>query len=146
MGVKEKMTKRTLCFFKDEKISDAYIKMTELKIRHIPVIDKFSKEILGIVSDRDILLRSRVTASGMTQENVTMGTIMTTDLLVVDDSCKISEAAELMLQKKIDCLPIIDRESNILKGIITSTDLLDLLVKDGAGKAEFPYEFELKIK
>jgi CBS domain-containing protein len=54
---------------------------------------------------------------------LTIETIMTTDLVTLDPGDTLAQARDLMHEKKIHHLPVVDSE-NKLVGLITLTDLL----------------------
>ncbi|MGH7328767.1 MAG: CBS domain-containing protein, partial [Polyangiaceae bacterium] len=97
--------------------------------------------LVGIVSDRDFLTAGRSHASGeIVFPKQTVAEIMTMKPIVCSPSSTIAEAAKLMTSKKIDALPVVAKDR--LVGLITSTDLLRLLV-DSAPADALPFEFHL---
>jgi len=74
----------------------------------------------GVVTEWDILCK--VVAEGVDPNNVTMGKIMTADLLSIDSGAGISEVSQLMTQKGIRRLLV--REHGQVIGFITSKTML----------------------
>jgi len=74
----------------------------------------------GVVTEWDILCK--VVAEGVDPNNVTMGKIMTADLLSIDAGAGISEVSQLMTQKGIRRLLV--REHGHVIGFITSKTML----------------------
>lgn len=108
--------------------------MLEKRIRHLPVTD--GPKLLGIVTDRDIRLNlpSPATSLSVWEINyllarMTLGTVMTKNVVVVESGREATEAAQVMLDHKIGALPVVDRGHMV--GIITETDLLRAFVKSG---------------
>lgn len=108
--------------------------MLEKRIRHLPVTD--GPKLLGIVTDRDIRLNlpSPATSLSVWEINyllarMTLGTVMTKNVVVVESGREATEAAQVMLDHKIGALPVVDRGHMV--GIITETDLLRAYVKSG---------------
>lgn len=108
--------------------------MLEKRIRHLLVTD--GPKLLGIVTDRDIRLNlpSPATSLSVWEINyllarMTLGTVMTKNVVVVESGREATEAAQVMLDHKIGALPVVDRGH--LVGIITETDLLRAFVKSG---------------
>lgn len=108
--------------------------MLEKRIRHLLVTDE--PKLLGIVTDRDIRLNlpSPATSLSVWEINyllarMTLGTVMTKNVVVVESGREATEAAQVMLDHKIGALPVVDRGH--LVGIITETDLLRAFVKSG---------------
>jgi CBS domain-containing protein len=60
---------------------------------------------------------------------MTVGAVMTKNVVVVESGREATEAAQVMLDHKIGALPVVDRGH--LVGIITETDLLRAYVKSG---------------
>ncbi|SCY87235.1 CBS domain-containing protein [Alkaliphilus peptidifermentans] len=55
--------------------------------------------------------------------NLKAKNIMETDIISINEDDSVYEAIELLLNNKINCLPIQDKE-RLLKGIVTETDLI----------------------
>lgn len=85
-------------------------------IHHMPVIN-LEKELVGVLSWRDIeaLENSEETAGR------TVGSIMTKEIIYIDDHTKIPEAKALMEAHNIHFLPIV--KHNKLIGLISSKDV-----------------------
>ena len=97
--------------------------MSSNGIRHLPVMR--DGELAGIISDRDVRL-----FAGMPLEDrkgLTAGDIMTEDLLSIDASTPLDEAAMLMSAHKVSSLIV--REDDQFLGIFTATDALNALVE-----------------
>jgi acetoin utilization protein AcuB len=109
----------------------------ERRIRHLPVVA--SGELLGIVSDRDLKQAMASPATSLEAhelsyllDRLAVAEIMTKTLITIGPLSPVEEAARLMLQDKISALPVMD--GGQLVGIVTETDVLDLLVRAlGAG-------------
>jgi len=108
--------------------------MLEKRIRHLLVTD--GPKLLGIVTDRDIRLNlpSPATSLSVWEINyllarMTLSSVMTQNVVVVESGREATEAAQVMLDNKIGALPVVDRGH--LVGIITETDLLRAFVKSG---------------
>lgn len=109
----------------------------ERRVRHLPVVE--DGELVGIVSDRDLKqsMASPATSLEVHELNyllnrLAVAEIMTKAVITIGPRSPVEEAARLMLQEKISALPVID--GGQLVGIITETDVLDLLVRAlGAG-------------
>ena len=102
---------------------------TENGIRHLPVVDE-NKCLTGMVTDRD--LRSSVsprlgTISENNADRETLGRrvhlIMARRVFSTTTEATLAEAAKLMLEHHVGCLPVIDGESRVI-GLITTSDLL----------------------
>ena len=109
----------------------------ERRIRHLPVVD--GGELVGIVSDRDLKQTMASPATSLEAHELnyllnrlTVAEIMTRTVITIGPMFPVEEAARLMVQEKISALPVMDAAQLI--GIVTETDLLELLVRAmGAG-------------
>jgi len=117
------------------------------RIRHLPVVE--GDRLLGIVTDRDIRQAAPSSAGGFTPDQIAafLAQIPVTDAMVrdvrtVSPFTTIEEAAKLMIEHKIGCLPV--TEAGKLVGIITETDILGILV-DVMGIREPSARIELTL-
>ena len=78
--------------------------------------------LMGLLSDRDIY-RQLGRVSDWTSKNVSE--IMTTNVLTISPETRLSDAAEQMLSRRINCLPVVT-EGGKLVGLLTSTDIIRL--------------------
>lgn len=92
--------------------------MSDNKIGCIPVCDE-SKKIVGLVTDRDITLRT--VACNKDSNTTPVSDIMTCNVCMCDANSTIEEAEKLMSQNAIRRLPVI--ENNKIIGILTLGDL-----------------------
>jgi CBS domain-containing protein len=102
-------------------ILDGMTFLSKNKVHHIPIIE--DSILVGIVSDRLLLagLGSNKSKSTSLQE------VMVKKLLVGQEHSSISEVARVMLEERINCIPITTKDLK-LKGLVTSSDILELLV------------------
>ena len=101
------------------------------RIRHLPVTE--GDRLLGILTDRDIRQAAPSSAAAFNPDQVAafLSQIPVTEAMVrnvrtVSPFTTIEEAAKLMIEHKIGCLPV--TEADRLVGIITETDILGVLV------------------
>jgi acetoin utilization protein AcuB len=137
MRVKNRMTPNPITASLETNYNDALRLMKKNNINHLPIVDNNGKPI-GIVTTGGML---RATPSPVTTlnvfeiasllDNVTMGSIMVSPVLAVDESCSISNAANFMLQNHIDSL-LITRDETLV-GIITAADIFRTFVEITGG-------------
>jgi acetoin utilization protein AcuB len=101
--------------------------MQAQKVRHLPVVNK-SGEMVGLVTEGDLLKAepSDVTALSIWEihsllDRVTVKSVMIRDVITTTEDVPIEEAAHLLLEHKIGCLPVM--RAGKLVGIITESDL-----------------------
>jgi len=98
--------------------------------RHIPIIDQNS-HIKAIVSDNDILRHTSSLNPNHSTKTVLPNTVIMeiaqTRVFSVSPSTGIREVADLMVNRQISCLPVVN-EANQVEGIVTRTDILHALV------------------
>jgi len=96
-------------------LGDAAHIMKEFKIGGIPVIDGSGK-LSGIITNRDLRFQKDLTlpvVDIMTHEN----------LVTASEGISLEEAEEILMQHKIEKLPIVDKDGK-LRGLITYKDIL----------------------
>jgi CBS domain-containing protein len=99
-------------------ILDAARMMNEHHIGSLIATDTFG-DVSGIVSERDIL--TRVVASERSPTETIVSDVMTSDLISCTPATPIAQAKDMMRQKRIRHLPVIDNGS--LVGMISIGDL-----------------------
>ena len=116
-------------------LAEAYEMMSKNGVRRLPVL-KESGDLIGIITKNDILAFVPVDLQG--HKNAGNAADELTRIIVEVTMAKnpnsvyltdtVGHAAEIMLDKKIGGLPVIDA-NNKLKGIITESDIFRLIVK-----------------
>ncbi len=134
MYVKSRMKRDPVTAGPDASFYEAENLIRSSGIRHLPVVDK-QKKLLGLVTDRDIREAgpSDATTLSIREMHYLLGKLQVSGfmtpidkLITVKPDSIVERAAQLMYEHKIGCLPVV--EGNKLVGIITETDMLELLV------------------
>lgn len=126
--VKDSMTREVATLPLEATAAEALAVCRERRIRHLPVLD--GGEVVGIVSDRD--LRSATPALGdpvraAALERLRVVDYMSREVTTVDPEDPIEQAAKLMREERVGCLPVVD--GGELVGILTSSDVMGALVR-----------------
>jgi acetoin utilization protein AcuB len=101
--------------------------MRRLEVRHLPVVAE--GRLAGMVSDRDLLLVIGKEDSGseaFIYPPLTVGEVMSRAPISAGPEVPVSHLARLMLEAKIDSLPIVTAKQELV-GLVTSSDLLRVL-------------------
>ncbi len=134
MLVKDYMTRHPLMAGPEMSIIEAQKYMGENKIRHLPVVGD-GKRLLGLVTRQTLMVDpSRLNSLNVWEIARALSSLTVKDVMIkvpnvitVSQEETIEDAALLMVQKRIGCLPVVER--GILVGIITEVDLLAQLAE-----------------
>lgn len=117
MQVKDVMTKSVASLNPQDTVERAAQQMKEHDIGSLPVCD--GEKVIGIVTDRDIALRS--VATGQNVKSQTVRDIMSSNPVVVSSTTNVEDAARIMSERQIRRLPIVDGSN--LVGMVALGDL-----------------------
>lgn len=117
LKVREIMSKDIASLRSDDSIERAAQLMKQYNCGSIPVCTQ--DKIIGIVTDRDIAVRS--VASGQDVSEQRVGDIMTDHVVFGSPEMEVADAARLMSDRQIRRLPIV--ENNSLIGIVALGDI-----------------------
>ncbi len=116
------MTKNPVCLHPKSSIRAAFHLMCSGKFHHLPVVD-FGR-LLGIVSERELLPHLRAASAGCTPTyDLLLNEMDFFPIRTISPYSLISEAAEIMIDDKVDALAVLGSHHE-LQGIITSRDIL----------------------
>ncbi|MCA9606046.1 MAG: CBS domain-containing protein [Myxococcales bacterium] len=136
------MTRRIVVIGPDTSLATAWDLMVTLRIRHLPVVR--DGLLLGIVSDRDVLLHAKVEGDEIVPPTVQVAELMSPFPFVCDPSTHVADIVRTMTEQKIDAMPVLDTEDKLV-GLVTSTDLLLLLIQYDEARP-LPFEWEIEHK
>ena len=112
-----------------ETVRDALLKLMELDVRHLPIVDQ--TELVGMLSDRDLREFVVPMASDLEVVNTSdarferpVSDLMKGDVISVHPETDVSEVIELMLDHRIGALPVIQPSTGTLVGIISYIDVI----------------------
>ena len=101
---------------KDNTVGDALQIMQENKIGGIPVVDNEGM-LIGIVTNRDLRFQSDMERK--------IEEVMTKDNIVTTHETDLKSAAKVLLENKIEKLPVVDKNGKLI-GLITYRDITKL--------------------
>lgn len=100
------------------------------RIRHIPVVD--GGKLVGLISERDLIGAAANRIFNLKQKsrsallkNELVKNIMKKNVVTVKPDTPIKDAARLMADKKIGCVPVMSEGA--LVGLVTTTNILRYL-------------------
>ena len=132
MFVKDYMTTEVTALQETDSLLDAAMIFVRSSFRHIPVLR--DKKVVGIITERDVKqfapsLLSRTSADEYNQimETTPISRVMTREPEVLSPNDPVYKAAQVLHSRRMGCLPVVENDE--LTGIITTTDLLALLIQ-----------------
>ena len=133
MLIKDRMTKLPLTISEDESLADTHRYMQEQDVRHLPVMNK-AGNMVGLVAESDLLKPQPSAATSLSTweihyllDRIKVKDVMIREVITTTEDCPIEEAAQLMLEHKIGCLPVVRKGQ--LVGMITETDLFRVFLE-----------------
>lgn len=137
MLVKDRMTPDPVTITTDTTLKDALDLVRSKSFRHLPVLDSEGK-LVGIVTEKSLVYASPTPATSLSVFEVDyilsrtkIGQIIQGPVITVRPDVPIEEAARVMIDHRIGCLPVI--EGDQLIGIISDTDIFRVFVEGLGG-------------
>lgn len=129
MLVKDYMSRHPFMLEEDSSIVDAQRYMSDVHVRHLPVVGD-GKRLLGLITRETLMIEPgsleslnvwEITRylSGMKVKKIM---IKARDVYTTGEDATIEDAALLMIENKIGCLPVL--KDRVVVGVITQEDLL----------------------
>ncbi|MDR2211562.1 MAG: CBS domain-containing protein [Spirochaetaceae bacterium] len=132
MIISRVMTKNPIYVHPDASITETRSLMDREKVGHLPVLDH-NNTLAGIVTKEDMIKASPSEATTLDMYEISyllskmrVQEIMVKKVITVDENEVVEEAARIMADKDIGCLPVM--RGSLLVGIITDTDLFRVFV------------------
>lgn len=130
MLVKNVMSKNPITISPDSSVTDAKALMTKKNISKLPVLDK-NNSLVGIITKKDLAKATPSDATtldmfeiGYLLSKITVEKVMTKNVVTVPDTEVVENAAKVMVDNNVGCVPIMSGE--LLVGILTESDLFEL--------------------
>jgi acetoin utilization protein AcuB len=138
------MTRDVTVVLPELSLRAAWAIMQREHIRHLPVVR--GGLLLGILSDRDVLLHA---TPGEGYEPVVpdtlVGEAMTPAPMVCEASTPVTELVKTMIDRKVDAVPVMSAGDKLI-GLVTTTDLLALLLTSDEARPPRPLPFEFRLR
>jgi acetoin utilization protein AcuB len=119
-------------------LEEAWQTMRENQVRHLPIVRK-DRHLIGLVTLSDLLKAqpSAATTLSVWEMNFLLGKVKVQDIMkrkiiVAEEACPLEEAALVMAERKIGCLPVVRGKE--LVGIITEVDLFHVFTEQLAAR------------
>ncbi len=131
MKLPEIMTDKLITGSPDEGVREAFFRMRNNHIRHLPVVDGDWK-LLGMVTDRDLRRPDWVDEAPdishvyYLDDNLTLQDVMTRNPVVVHTYDPVQRAAQLMRENRFGALPVLNKEERLV-GVVSAVDMLQIL-------------------
>lgn len=145
MKVRDVMTHSVLSVRREAPLKEVALVLVDHRISGVPVVD-VDGAVLGVVSEADLLMKEQGADAvrhrplarflGESRESrsqlaklaaVTAGEAMTAPAVTIESGRRISEAAALMIARRVNRLPVVD--DGRLVGIVTRADLVRAYVR-----------------
>lgn len=130
--VRDVMTTDLTTLREDEVLLDATLVLARAGMRHIPIMS--GDQLVGIVTTTDVKHYTPSILSGIPaeeynrlMESTPLSKIMTRNPVTIEPDKTVYEAAQLLYDRRIGCLPVM--ENGVLKGVVTTTDMLNVLLQ-----------------
>jgi len=127
------MTDEVVTIRPDDSLLEAHRLMGTKRIRSLVVME--GEKMVGLVTRTDLMSSDPSRMASRNNQKVSLQIltesvekVMSKSLVTIAPDASIVDAAELMLEHKIHCLPVVDAEQNLV-GIITESDLFLMIVQ-----------------
>ena len=135
LKVRDVMTSDPTTLKRNDKLTLADDIMRLGRVRHLPVVDDDGEILVGIVTQRDLFRDALAQALGYGKhaqrkilDTLSVKDVMATEVVTTSPDTSLIEAARLLTERKIGCLPVVDHGRLI--GILTEGDFVALIARD----------------
>lgn len=132
MHVADLMTPRPVTLCENETLGAARERMERMRIRHLPIVDR-DGVFLGLLTHRDLLAFTISKLAGIDDAaqaeidaGIVVSEVMRRDVAVASPGVGVRQAAQIMLDNKFGCLPVLEDDKVV--GILTEADFLKLAI------------------
>jgi len=135
LNVRDVMTADPTTLKRNDKLTLADDIMRLGRVRHLPVVDDDGEVLVGIVTQRDLFRDALAQALGYGKhaqrkilDTLSVKDVMATEVVITSPDTSLIEAARLLTERKIGCLPVVD--NGRLVGILTEGDFVALVARN----------------
>ncbi len=121
MFVKDVMVNPTKLLYEDDTILSASKYMKEERVRNLPVVNRGTNKLIGLITLREI-----IEIVFHDPSKILVKDTMIKQVESVTEDVHLNKAVSVMISNKYGCLPVVDK-GNRLIGMITEADLLKTL-------------------
>ena len=132
MKISKIMTRNPVITHPELSLTDARSLMDKEKISHIPVLNK-NNELVGLITRADLLKANPSPATSLDMYEIsyllsklTVEKLMEKKVITVQENEVVEEAARIMADNGIGCLPVLN--GSLLTCIITDTDIFHFFI------------------
>ena len=133
MIIERRKTKNPVTIYPEASVVEASDLMKKEKVHRLPVLDK-DKNLVGVISEKDILFATPSPASSLSihemaylLSKLTVKKIMSKNPVTISKDTPVEEAARLMVDQDLSCLPVV--EDGKLIGIVSKSDMFKILLE-----------------
>jgi CBS domain-containing membrane protein len=130
LRVRDVMSRDVITVERNDSLALADDQFARARVRHLVVVDE-DGGIAGVISSRDLFKGALAGAFGYgavaqrkTLEMLVAKEVMSTGVVATSPEAQLADAARIMVDRKIGCLPVLD--GGKLVGIITEGDFVAL--------------------
>ena len=114
MIIARRMTRNPVTATPDMSVGEASDLMRREKVHRLPVLDK-NKNLVGVITEKDVLYASPSPASSLSIHEMAyllsklkVKDLMTKDVVTITEDTTVEEAARLMVDQDLSCLPVVN--------------------------------------
>jgi len=133
LEVRDLMTEKVFTLKPNDTLEELYELMDDKHVRHVPIVDR-EGDLVGLVTHRDLSRSALGPQEGLplnVQEDILrrrrVREIMASEVDTIEPDEPLEEAAEMLLENKIGCVPVVEGEH--LVGILTEADFVRFYVE-----------------
>jgi acetoin utilization protein AcuB len=132
MQVSKIMTRNPVFIHPELSLTDARSLMDKERIGHLPVLNK-NNELVGLITRADLIKAGPSSATSLDMYEISyllsklkVEKVMERNVIIVQENEVVEEAARIMADQGIGCLPVLN--GSLLTGIVTDTDIFHFFI------------------